>query len=522
MHSYHMEQRRENLTDITRAPDLSRRLELVIGLVAPIGTDVAAVNRHISGFLDSISFEVMHVRVSDWFDVPQNGQSGYRRYRQLMDAGDKYRRASRRKDAVASIAVAQIMAAEEQNGSSGKPLAAVVRQLKTPEEIKTLRKIYGSRFVSLSCYSSRRARVEQLTRQLADEANEIQTNRFRHKAERLILRDEQDSKDEWGQQVRKAFPISDMFVGVDDHEVMKQSLHRLFELLFSHPFHTPTKDECGMYQAEAAALRSSALGRQVGAVIATSDGDMVSIGTNEVPRAGGGLYWEGDSPDRRDFTLGFDSNDRFKEKLLGEVIKRLGRRGWLRKKYRRRDLKKLIERLIYTKRPVLAGAQIDNIIEFGRCVHAEMAAIVDAARRGVSVNGCNLFTTTFPCHECARHIVAAGIRRVVYRVPYPKSLVRELYPDSVDVDAERHSDSLVLFAPFVGVAPRRFRQFFEMRSRKNDRGQTIQWTGDAIQLNLGDYFPNHELIQKDEAEFLLEIQQELEKDDRANQSEGAR
>jgi len=499
---------------------LPRSIELLIGLVAPIGTDIDAVNREISRFLIGIGFQVDNLRVSDWFNVKQGSLSGYARYRDLMNAGDALRRETNRQDAVASIAAAQVQKLRKEVDETGLPTAVIVRQLKTPEEIRTLRKIYGSRFVCLACHSSRRSRVDQLTRQLADKANEIQVNRFRHKAEKLILRDEQDTRNDWGQHVRKAFPISDLFVAVDDHDVMRKSLRRLLELLFSHPFHTPTKDECGMHLAEAAALRSSALGRQVGAVITTHEGDVVSVGTNEVPKAGGGLYWEGDIPDRRDFTLGFDSNDFFKEKLLGEIIKRLRKRRWLRKKYREAELPELLDQLMYTKNAVLAGAQIDNIIEFGRCVHAEMAAIVDAARRGVSVNGCELFTTTFPCHECARHIVAAGINRVVYRVPYAKSLVRELYPDSIGVDGEVHQQAIVLFEPFVGVAPRRFRQFFEMRSRKDNQGQTIQWTGNAIQLNLGEYFPNHELIMNDEAEFVLEIANANSEDNVLSKREG--
>jgi deoxycytidylate deaminase len=481
---------------------LARSIDLVIGLVAPIGADIGFVVRELEAFFRSIEMETRTVRVSDWFETDRNVPNGYQRYRCLMDKGDEMRREAQRKDAVASIAVAQIAKIREEEGNGS--VAVIMRQLKTPEEISSLRNIYGTRFVALSCYSSRRNRVDNLTRMLADHENEIQVNRFRAKAEHLILRDEQDSSDPWGQNVRKAFPASDLFVAVDDHDEMRRSLHRMLELLFSHPFRTPTKDECGMHQAESAALRSSALGRQVGAVIMTTGGDIVSVGTNEVPKAGGGLYWEGDSPDRRDFTLGIDTNDLFKEKLLGEIVKRLKRRRWLRKKYRETDLKVLLKKLMYDEDAVLAGAQIDNIIEFGRCVHAEMAAIVDAARRGVTVDHCELFTTTFPCHECARHIVAAGIRRVVYRVPYPKSLVRELYPDSIDVDGESRDNGRVSFEPFVGVAPRRFRQFFEMRVRKDQRGQTIRWEGDEIRLNLGDYIPSDDMIQKDEAEFILE------------------
>jgi len=125
---------------------------------------------------------------------------------------------------------------------------------------------------------------------------------------------------------------------------------------------------------------------------------------------------------------------------------------------------------------LLRGSRAMSILEFGRTVHAEMAALMDAARRGVSVNGSILYTTTFPCHLCARHIVAAGISRVVYVEPYPKSLARDLYPDSIDVDGERrsHSDAIT-FEPFTGVAPRKYFWAFEPEKRKFSSGKTIDW-----------------------------------------------
>lgn len=46
--------------------------------------------------------------------------------------------------------------------------------------------------------------------------------------------------------------------------------------------------------------------------------------------------------------------------------------------------------------------------------HAERNAINNCARGGVSTNGAILYTTLMPCHECARSIIQAGIRMVVY------------------------------------------------------------------------------------------------------------
>lgn len=45
--------------------------------------------------------------------------------------------------------------------------------------------------------------------------------------------------------------------------------------------------------------------------------------------------------------------------------------------------------------------------------HAERNAIYEAARRGLSTEGCTMFVELTPCVECARAIIQAGIARVV-------------------------------------------------------------------------------------------------------------
>jgi len=48
-----------------------------------------------------------------------------------------------------------------------------------------------------------------------------------------------------------------------------------------------------------------------------------------------------------------------------------------------------------------------------RTSHAELNAIINAARVGVSVDGATLYCKFFPCYTCAKSIVNAGIKRVV-------------------------------------------------------------------------------------------------------------
>ena len=192
-----------------------------------------------------------------------------------------------------------------------------------------------------------------------------------------------------------------------------------------------------MYFAHAAAYRSASLARQVGAAICRRDGSVISVGSNEVAKAGGGQYWCDDDPDGRDFRIGYDSSDRMRETLLGDVLDRLKEGGWLAADRSAVTTKELVvEALRGTDHPIMKGAQFTSTIDYVRAVHAEMAAITDAVRHGVPTISSEMFTTTFPCHDCAKHIAAAGIQRVVYIEPYPKSLVGEMYPDSIVVDTD--------------------------------------------------------------------------------------
>lgn len=51
-------------------------------------------------------------------------------------------------------------------------------------------------------------------------------------------------------------------------------------------------------------------------------------------------------------------------------------------------------------------------------LHAEANAISKVAKSGNSSNGATLYVTASPCMECAKLIIQAGIRRVVYRDEY--------------------------------------------------------------------------------------------------------
>jgi hypothetical protein len=136
----------------------------------------------------------------------------------------------------------------------------------------------------------------------------------------------------------------------------------------------------------------------------------------------------------------------------------------------------------------LGDSPLRHITEHGRVVHAEMDALLSCSRNSVSTRGKTLYATTFPCHNCAKHIVAAGVQRVVYVQPYAKSKALKLHGDAVMLSPDETAEcectpsKKVHFEPFVGIGPRRFFDLFSMRlgsgryvRRKDAEGRTVSW-----------------------------------------------
>lgn len=51
-------------------------------------------------------------------------------------------------------------------------------------------------------------------------------------------------------------------------------------------------------------------------------------------------------------------------------------------------------------------------------IHAEMNAIIWAARQGISIEGATIYVTLEPCADCSKNIIASGIKRIVYERAY--------------------------------------------------------------------------------------------------------
>lgn len=462
--------------------------ELVVGVVGAVGTKFQEVIHRIEEQLKLADYIVETVKVSrdviEQIECLPKFDGDYERYSAFMQAGNDARRKSRKSNidpntngegnnqilalGVAARIFSKRPKTEGQNPPQSQVMfrhAFIVDSLKRPEEVEALRLIYGEGFVLVGVYENEEQRIRNLSGQGKMTVEQAKT---------LIDRDFDESQSPHGQRVNETFHLADFFVEIaDGRSDLECSVQRMVEIWFGHPNRTPTFSEYAMYMAYSAALRSADLSRQVGAVL-TNTRQILSMGANECPQAFGGLYWasenfqadcSNDVHDGRDYMRGIDSNREAQIEIIDQIVEKLC------------DDTNSNEALETRKK--LDSAPIKDITEYGRVVHAEMEALLACARLGISTLGSTLYCTTFPCHNCAKHIVAAGVTKVVYIEPYPKSRAVRHHTDSITEKKE----NLVQFVPFTGIGPKRYFDLFSIdggssypiRRKDKDTGQAKHW-----------------------------------------------
>lgn len=448
---------------------------MVLGLVAPVGTNFDKFQHRLTRSLATFGYKPNVVSLSalaksfrtEEVALTPGLSPEAARIERAMHKGNYLRLTSGLGEFLALAAAKAIFSSRPAEQVLLKT-AHVVRSLKHPDEVRALRRIYGAGFFLVAVTVSEAQRRSYLRDEKGCTEYEV---------DHLLSRDEYEEDPKYldpegrnfGQRTRDTFHLADVFLPLDAEDQLK----RFLELVFANPFLTPTRDEYAMFLAFGAALRSGDLSRQVGALVLSPGGDVVGVGANDVPRAGGGLYWPG-GDDQRDLVVKADSNERHRDEIIQEVLSLTKPEGvdeatWLNE-----------------GRLKLKASRLMDITEFGRATHAEMEALLSCARSGISTRGATLFSTTFPCHNCAKHIIAAGISRVVYVEPYPKSQAKELFKDSIALNpAEPNPDRRgVPFESFVGVGPRRFFDLFSMalssgrRVARKEGAQSLPWSPD--------------------------------------------
>ena len=406
-----------------------------------------------------------------------------------QDAGDELRKDDLAAVARGAVALIRRERASLQGGVAerekpvvpdGKPRAFVIDSIRHPAEVGLLRRIYGDAFVLVGVVAEYDERLHRISTKYED-AGEAAAKKF--------MQRDAKAPEKYGQRVSDAFHLADFFVDNTASRILKnskpnpkwevsQDLERLTKLVTHASVARATTAETAMHAAAGAAMRSACMSRQVGAALVDRDGNLISTGTNEVPKAGGGVYGagfaQGEADHRCAYGNKFCSNTVTQKDIAEELIHDiLGDDSRLNiPEFRDQALRRIRD------------GRIGDLLEFSRAVHAEMDALLSAARIGGTTVGTRLFVTTFPCHYCARHIVSAGVDEVQFIEPYPKSQALTLHKDSIQFEVGQDGwvapsqvepdgngkmpERRVLFRPFTGVAPRMYRRAFEKdRELKN-------------------------------------------------------
>lgn len=461
--------------------------ELVIALVGPVGSGCSKSAEIIMKTLSSVYKydEVAYYKVSDTISdsaplvgmVAPGGATGSDRAKLLQDIGNKLRQRFM-DDYLAAKVIERI--AEHRHKKGGfqasaegnlipepKRWAHVVDSLKNPAELSLLREVYGDMLWVVGVFAPEDIRKDRLK------------NLERWEEKKLADLIARDNKEAWhfGQGVRDTFFQADFFIRNDgeNDQALTATIKRHLEVIFGVPVHTPSRDESAMYAAHAAASQSACLSRQVGAALVSDAGDLLGVGWNDVPKYKGGLYTFEDGPDdHRCFKWGgkLCHNDEHKTLLYKAIFDELNADELLKDGISLRDATEAVRR-----------TDIKQLIEYSRAVHAEMAALIDVARGAKSgLVGATLYCTTYPCHSCARHLVAAGVKRVFYIEPYPKSLATELHRDAT-TDNVKEADKKMLLQQYEGVAPQNLLRLFKPHApnRKDAGGRLVDFSHEKAQ-----------------------------------------
>ncbi|ENU6126211.1 MULTISPECIES: anti-phage dCTP deaminase [Enterobacteriaceae] len=444
-------------------------MDIIIGFCGAVGSGIKSIVDVTEEELEDLGYEVYRIRVSDLMQKLFSEWCGdtstpFKRYNSLQDFGDSLR-CKYYPHILAEAVIHEIKIEKNLEGKSKelKKRAFLIDQLKHQDEIELLRMVYQHNFYLLGVIRSETERK----RNLRDEGlskSEVD----------IIIHHDRKSEHPYGQQTAKAILDADYFVknnqGQRAH--LKSKVKRFLGLIHGLNGLTPNAHEKGMYAAHSASLQSACLSRQVGAAILDIKGNLIAVGRNDVPKFNGGLYSADDGVnDHRCVYKGGKCYNEVRKLKIKDKIQQI----LLSDKVKELSVQLTQEQAEKVAGIIYEGTPVSSIIEYSRSIHAEMDAITSLARLG---NGGFedkvLYTTTFPCHNCARHIVAVGINKVVYIEPYEKSLALELHDDAI---TEVNESGKVLFESFEGVSPRRYHKFFfSTDERKDSKGNAEKYS----------------------------------------------
>lgn len=261
---------------------------------------------------------------------------------------------------------------------------------------------------------------------------------------------DRDDEQPYGQQVDLCVDRADVLLNNDDgvaHAHLRGKLIEYLKLVTGQEPRFARPAEIFMNSAFSAAHGSKCLKRQVGAVLVDAppgkDGQVVGQGWNENPRGTHPCVEEpryGAKPGERGKC--YRDIVRFESyvALAGRHCPQCGKKLLVPENrlppWRCAECSINLERFFWP----------DRAMSLCTAIHAEVAAVLAAGSRA---KGTTLYTTTFPCFQCAEKLVQAGVASIVFTEPYPDIRADDRLA-LADIDLTR----------FEGVRSSRFDEIF--------------------------------------------------------------
>jgi deoxycytidylate deaminase len=294
----------------------------------------------------------------------------------------------------------------EKNGGKLPP-DLVIDGIRNVGEINYLRDSYGYRFTLVAVLASFDARWARIGSTYTDRGLDLSD---------FIADDQRDKNEEtdYGQQVELCVDKADILVDnaiVSTAEFQKKLLD-FVDLAAGKKLRSASLAEILMNIAFSSSHSSKCIKRHVGAVVADSKGQVVSAGYNENPLGTNPCVEEPEYHNQcfRDIIRNqhFESLSKKGARcpMCGEVIVFEQGPPWRCTACAKNGIKTNLEGFFFP----------DRAMSWCTAVHAEVWAILAAGER--ARNGV-LYTTTFPCAQCAEKIVQSGILKVVFTESYP-------------------------------------------------------------------------------------------------------
>ena len=394
----------------------------VIGLTGAFGSGCTSA----AGYLAGLDEPYLVVSLSSFLrELWGRQESTLAMRRDLQDLGDEVRQEHGQ-----HALVQQALEAALSRHEGAKRIA--IDAIRNVGEVRWLQERYGERFTLFALYADKSVRYERYQDQYGSE----------DEFSRDDQRDRGETAEDWGQQIARCVDSADIFIvnneQVDEYKrdpVLGGKIAKYAAIAEGRGTSFAEPREMLMNLAYSASHGSRCLKRQVGAVIARG-AEPLSTGFNE-------------NPDRlQPCVIEFDGTcyrDRIRQNKYNELVDAKAScpncgaefadtllPPWVCKACRRK-----LDDFFFP----------DRAMWWCTALHAEHRAILNAG--GQSLSGCDLYTTTFPCPQCAEQIIHAGIDRVIYV---------DAYPDVGGVELLKRAR--VTLELFEGVRSRNFHRFF--------------------------------------------------------------